>query len=191
MAGYRGYSMSNNAINAYRNGEMPTSKWTKEKIIYEIESFDKTKVEFAKQLTAKELKNFVLTKTSWHHTSNYYNKTDFYKIDENRVDLLNQEQIDHLKYLRVKKVCIKKEIIKPTYITAYVTYSEWEGSRRNPKLVDKCDIVQFMSTDKMIKCYNSNNYQKRLSSVYIKYQIEQKTKFATKEQLIKKFKISL
>lgn len=191
MAGYRGYSMSNNAINAYRNGEMPFSKWTKDDILNEIENIDESKVEFAKQLTAKELKDFLLARTSWHHTSNYYNKTDFYSVDENRVDLLNQEQIDYLKSLRVKKVRAKKEIIKPTYITAYVTYSEWEGSRKHPKLVDKCDIVQYMSIDKMIKCYNSNNYQKRLSSVYIKYQIEQKTKFATKEQLIKKFKISL
>lgn len=191
MAGYKGYSMSNNAVIAYSNGEMPYSKWTKDDIINEIENIDETKVEFAKQLTAKELKEFLLSRTSWHHTSIHYNKTDFYSVDENRVEMLNQEQIDHLKSLRVKKVRAKKEVIKPTYITAYVTYSEWEGSRKHPKLVDKCDIVQFMSTDKMIKCYNSNNYQKRLSSVYVKYQIEQKTKFATKEQLIKKFKISL
>lgn len=191
MAGYNGYSMSNNAVNAYESGEMPYSKWTKEDIINEIENIDDTKVEFAKQLTAKELKEFILTRTSWHHTSMLYNKTDFYSVDENRVELLDQEQINHLKSLRVKNAPVKKVEIKPTYITAYVTYSEWEGSKRHPILVDKCDIVQFMSTDKMIKCYHSNNYQKRLSSVYIKCQIEQKTKFATKEQLIKKFKITL
>lgn len=191
MAGYKNFSMSNNAINAYQNGEMPFSKWTKEDILNQIDIINDTKLELAKELTAKELKDFVLQKSSWHHTSKHYNKTDFYNVDENRVDLLNQEQVNHIKSLRVKKTRNKKEVIKSTYITAYVTYSEWEGSRKHPKKVDKFDIVQFMSNDKMIKCYNSNNYQKRLNSVYIKYQIEQKTKFATKEQLIKKFKINL
>lgn len=29
MAGYSGYSMSNNAVDAYESGEKPRSKWTK------------------------------------------------------------------------------------------------------------------------------------------------------------------
>jgi len=29
MSGYDGYSMSNNAVDAYENGEKPISKWTK------------------------------------------------------------------------------------------------------------------------------------------------------------------
>jgi len=33
MAGYKGYSMSNNAVDAYNNGEKPKSKWTKEEIV--------------------------------------------------------------------------------------------------------------------------------------------------------------
>lgn len=33
MAGYYGYSMSNNAVEAYENGEMPISKWTKKEIV--------------------------------------------------------------------------------------------------------------------------------------------------------------
>ena len=33
MAGYAGYSMSNNAVDAYNEGEMPLSKWTKKKFL--------------------------------------------------------------------------------------------------------------------------------------------------------------
>lgn len=33
MAGYYGYSMSNNAVEAYKSGEKPFSKWTKTEII--------------------------------------------------------------------------------------------------------------------------------------------------------------
>ena len=29
MAGYNGFSMSNNAVTAYEDGEKPLSKWTK------------------------------------------------------------------------------------------------------------------------------------------------------------------
>ena len=37
MAGYNGWSMSNNAIEAYENGEKPLSKWTKTDIFEAIE----------------------------------------------------------------------------------------------------------------------------------------------------------
>jgi hypothetical protein len=33
MAGYDNFSMSNNARDAYRSGEMPMSKWTKQDIL--------------------------------------------------------------------------------------------------------------------------------------------------------------
>lgn len=37
MAGYFGYSMSNNAVEAYENGSKPFSKWTKADILELIE----------------------------------------------------------------------------------------------------------------------------------------------------------
>ena len=36
MAGYNGFSMSNNAISAYESGEKPLSKWTKTEIVNAI-----------------------------------------------------------------------------------------------------------------------------------------------------------
>ena len=36
MTGYVGYSMSNNAVDAYNAGEMPFSKWTKTAILKDV-----------------------------------------------------------------------------------------------------------------------------------------------------------
>lgn len=40
MAGYNGFSMSNNAVAAYEDGEKPLSKWTKADIFEIIEDED-------------------------------------------------------------------------------------------------------------------------------------------------------
>lgn len=76
MAGYDGYSMSNNAVAAYESGEKPLSQWTKGDIISEIErlvsakeidiSFD---IANLKKVPVSTLKDVCLKQTSWHHTS--------------------------------------------------------------------------------------------------------------------------
>ena len=42
MAGYNGWSMSNNAVAAYEDGEKPLSKWTKADIFDAIKEQEKT-----------------------------------------------------------------------------------------------------------------------------------------------------
>ena len=187
MAGYYNYSMSNNAKQAYADGEKPLSKWTKSEI---LDCLPSEKAEIASKLTADELRRFCLRKSSWHHMSLYYNRTDFYEFDEDNADELTAEQIERIIANRLPKVRTAKAVeSSPLFVTAFVRYEEWEGTRKHPKKVEKTDFVQFMSNAKMIKCYNSNNYEKRLSSVKIVCKIEQKTKFATVEQLKKKFKL--
>ena len=70
MAGYRGYSMSNNAVSAYADGEKPLSKWSKSDVISAIAD------ELGVNESDIELKypyRYYLKKTSWHHTSSKYN----------------------------------------------------------------------------------------------------------------------
>ena len=38
MTGYKGYSMSNRAVEAYENAEKPMSRWTKQIMLIELES---------------------------------------------------------------------------------------------------------------------------------------------------------
>lgn len=61
MAGYCGYSMSNNAIDAYNRGLCPASK--------------------IKEIPAKLVRKFA-TPDEWHHTSGRYNRTDFFNPTE-------------------------------------------------------------------------------------------------------------
>lgn len=105
MAGYKGYSMSNNAVAAYEDGEKPLSKWTKREIIRELYEFAESEginVPDFEKLTLSELRENFLEKSSWHHTSSHYNETDFYRIDEKSVK--NAEEIVMLLESRVSKV---------------------------------------------------------------------------------------
>lgn len=86
MAGYKGKSMSNNAVRAYADGEMPLSKWSKAAILNAISQANEngeTNLDLAllRKISLKDLRNFALKKSSWHHTSKFYNKTNFYELD--------------------------------------------------------------------------------------------------------------
>ena len=106
MAGYKGYSMSNNAVKAYDEGRMPLSKWTKTAILEAVESYlmsygnGKYYARF-KCLSKKDLIQFLVTDGEWHHTSKYYNKTVFYSINESAIDAFcnSGESADFIVYL--------------------------------------------------------------------------------------------
>ena len=97
--------MSNRAIEAYNNGEKPFSKWTKKDILdaieeYKQESDDPTVhlfytvfYELAK-VRAAVLKTHLLHKSSWHHTSKFYNRTDFYELDIDYLESLTDSDLD-------------------------------------------------------------------------------------------------
>lgn len=104
MAGYNGYSMSNNAIQAYKDGERPISKWTKTAILDAIaqavttgDLVLKCDIKAIKTLPINVLKDIALYKSSWHHTSSHYNKTDFYSLDLDALEVLTDEKIQTLK----------------------------------------------------------------------------------------------
>lgn len=98
MAGYRNYSMSNNAVAAYEDGEKPLSKWTKQAIIDEIQdNYNDYELTFDMELFAKLKKSdmeLYLNYSSKHHTSSYYNYTDFYSIDYDSLQELTDERIE-------------------------------------------------------------------------------------------------
>lgn len=75
--------MSNNAVDAYENGEKPLSKWTKADIIAELqeEGVSNDILQTSKKLSLAQLKEIFLYKSSWHHTSKMYNRTNFYSVN--------------------------------------------------------------------------------------------------------------
>lgn len=132
MAGYNGFSMSNNAVAAYEGGEKPLSKWTKADILDAIEEQEvklKYSIEKLKKLPVKILKEMCLKYSSWHHTSNHYNKTDFYSLDVDRIENLTDKRINEL--LSDYKADKKAES-KPLEEKWECAFLEWSGSRKHP-----------------------------------------------------------
>ena len=86
MAGYHGWSMSNNAVQAYEDGEKPLSKWTKKTLVYELadalEAEPEEVEKVLKPYALKEVKDKCLVYSGWHHTSSHYNRTSFYALDD-------------------------------------------------------------------------------------------------------------
>ena len=136
MAGYYGFSMSNNAVTAYEDGKRPLSKWTKTAILdracskMQDEGAEPDQIAAVmtalKSLSIKTLKARALTVSEWHHCSSWYNRTDFYDVVDT-LDLIEnastwteqneqeQEQIEHKVRAR---------------------FLEWTGSRAHPKATE-------------------------------------------------------
>lgn len=108
--GYVGWSMSRRAQQAYDDGEMPLSKWSKSvllDVIHEYRDYNELNfdVELLKKLTLNTLKDKFLKYSSWHHTSKFCNCTDFYAIDEDVIAELTNDKIkDMIKEEKAEKV---------------------------------------------------------------------------------------
>ncbi len=134
--GYIGRSMSVNAANAYAIGEMPITKWDKSTIIeaiknesYNAELIDSLHLE---RLTIEELRNNFLTQTSWHHTGAHYNATDFYSIDENKVENISLDEVEKIISNRKKRTRTSK------------TADEIEVAQRNKIALEEARHIDYM-----------------------------------------------
>ena len=76
--------MSNRAVRAYENSEMPISKWNGQTLDEAIEytsDASQEVVDILKGLPVEAKKN-LLKWSSWHHTGIFFNETDFYTIGD-------------------------------------------------------------------------------------------------------------
>lgn len=126
MAGYNGYSMSNNAVDAYGNGQMPLSKWTKTEILNAIADNDYDVNKF-KKIKLALLKEYFLKYSSWHHTSCRYNCTDFYRVDFDNVERYLRGCLELVEEEKEEKDKNVKEMIE-------IKYPVWGGSKKWPRI---------------------------------------------------------
>ena len=108
MAGYDGYSMSNNARLAYQSGERPLSKWNKDAFLEEVADLEGEIYEKVKNTPLYILKDF-LDYSSWHHTSKHYNITNFYSFNIESFVSATEEEINTLKENRRRYLAETKE----------------------------------------------------------------------------------
>ena len=129
MSGYDGFSMSNNAVAAYDSGERPLSEWTKADILSSIRPMieDAAVMDMIEKLSLSVLKEKVLYRSSWHHTSSHYNRTDFYYPDE---WLLSELTVEDVAAWAAAPKIEKKESIR---YAGTLSYTEWVGQYRNYK----------------------------------------------------------
>lgn len=64
-SGYSGYSMSNRAVDAYEDGEMPLSKWTKKMIISEVVEHEHFTEEELKKYPKNVLAEYAVIIGNW------------------------------------------------------------------------------------------------------------------------------
>lgn len=130
--GYIGNRMSERAKEAYDQGEMPLSKWTKDVILANLNDA-KIDVTTVRKYSVQTLRDYFLYYSSWHHTGKYFNETVFYginipeSIDFERLDQLEKANKEQRAHSRQTRKGAKPEI-------ALITYGEWVGTRMHPKL---------------------------------------------------------
>ena len=137
MSGYYNYSMSNNAISAYDAGRMPRSKWDKDSLISALsEIYDSETMADLKKFSVEVLRRVFLQRTEWHHTSSYYNETDFYEVFDEFESYYALELCRETK----KNIACERDAKKHSSkcsIKALCKYLEWEGTRKHPKAIEK------------------------------------------------------
>lgn len=124
-SGYVGSKMSIRAKEAYGYGAKPYTKWSKQDILDELGE----KSSSVKKYSVSTLREYFLVFDSWHHTSSFFNKTDFYTVGDFDI---NFEELDAIEK-RNKEEKEKAKLEKP--ILAYCKYGVWSGTKRHPKLM--------------------------------------------------------
>ncbi len=152
MAGYNGYKMSNNAVQAYEDGEMLMSKWTKTAIIANIkEQADdgevslKCSLTVLKKISAGVLRDRCLYRSSWHHTGKYYHETDFYSLDTSAIEELTNEDLQQMALdYKEEQERIKREKAEDTGKKCECTFLVWPsfGKHARPEEITKVGIIK-------------------------------------------------
>jgi hypothetical protein len=81
-----------------------------------------------KKMPVSELKNVALSYSSWHHTSNHFNRTSFYSLDIWSLCDLTDERIKEI----IANSKEEKKQEKPVEEKWKCAFLEWSGTRNHP-----------------------------------------------------------
>lgn len=147
--GYKGQSMSVNAVIAYSAGEKPLSKWTKTAILAEIESafsgLPKEKMNMIKKMTLAELRESFLIYKAYHHTGKFYNSTNFYQLDADRVENIAVEEIKEIISRQ------KKAVRRPQTIIDAEKAEKAKRKAEKEALEEKSKLFKYQNKYKTLK----------------------------------------
>lgn len=117
MAGYSGFSKSNNAVAAEAHGRYPATA--------------------AARLLGVPVAWVKLQHTrEWHHTSSWYNSTDYYDIDTLSEHLATDEGQEQLAQVKTE-IASRKQTASRVITGATVRWLEWVGTRNHPRAIER------------------------------------------------------
>lgn len=186
-SGYVGYSRSVRSQNAIEDYEVPLSFINKSLIEEFLSVYDEFK---PLETVPVSLWKFVAKSTSpssWHHTSNRYNKTNHYSLVEIAEKLI--EDLDYWKELYKKELEEKRhektkglENLRLAVITAEI----WGGTRKHPKMIGTEEVLCIIKGAYGYPVTESENSRYKLdaskNTVGLEYKIEDYN------ELVKKYK---
>ena len=136
--GYKGKSMSVNAAIAYSEGKKPLSKWTKSAIFDEMDFYcdeiSAEKMELLKKLTVKELHENFLSYKAYHHTGKFYNTTNFYELNIEKIEEITIDEINNIISRRKKAERRSQEVINAEKAEKAKRKAEKEALEEKTKL---------------------------------------------------------
>lgn len=147
MAGYDGFSKSNNAISAEFNGKFPISIVAKK----------------AKVPTGFVRMHF--SPCEWHHTSKWYNTVDYYDLEEVIEWLGTDEGKSALAKDKANTIKAKEKSI--VHLNCTVKWLDWYGTRNNPKCEEMKEsgaIVSVKGKTATITLQSGKVFTKRLNT---------------------------
>lgn len=159
---YIDFSESENSRMAKQQGIFPLSHWTKTKFLdaaAACEGVTPEKLAALKKIKWSILKSKFLYNSEWHHTSSYFNRTEFYALDE---DALEEITLDELEAMATTPTPVKKDAAENYRVRA--KYLVWSGSRRYPKATEHEETgtitgAWFVSDSGVRKSISANGFE--------------------------------
>jgi len=103
----------------------------------------------------------VLVPAEWHHTSKFYNATNYYDPDD-----VTPELVDEMREFDRRR----KDETKPVvYADCTIEWTEWEGSRKHPRPVEcRAEHVSVVKKgDWIVFEHEGRTLRKKLTGAYI------------------------
>lgn len=142
MSGYCGYAKSNNAVQAESEGKYPLSKWSKKLVLIEMKKqcLDDDFIKAVKKCTMNFIKEKLLKSYEYHHTSLYYNVTDYYELEFDKYDTADELLNDFNTFKSEQKNQKSQKSQTEKQEQYKCRFLIWSGTRRHPKVTEHEEI---------------------------------------------------
>lgn len=165
--GYVGYSRSERSQNAIDNYELPLSLIKKSVIQDFIDDYNEYKE--LKHIPVAMWKYVAKTigSSSWHHTSNRYNKTDHYSLNliaDELKDDYNKWETQYLKSKQIEKENKQKLNTQSELRLTVVTSQIWGGTRKHPKIIGHEEFLAIVKGNTAYPITQSENIKYKLNA---------------------------